>query len=465
MMSFADVISEPESRKVGSGYPGNAVSDCSSYESPWNPPHHYFGTKFSGNSCGTEGSEHQVPEYHNLSSVVKPEPRSPESCLGPYSSSSLQISASPCPSRSSHSWSSVKKELSSSRKVPGSSQNFIVPTDCAPCWEDSNSTHTGNQRRGSLQLWQFLVTLLDDPGNASFIIWTGRGLEFKLVEPEEVARRWGIQKNRPAMNYDKLSRSLRYYYEKGIMQKVAGERYVYKFVCDPDALFNMSSSCSSSNGNTCHRGLKSEALCSLKSAAYSEVMSTIYNTGSNCNYTTQLSHYLTYASGEPPHASGMFKSLNSRCFTYHQQRFNNQERFINYNNQHCLGDYAPCYNREDGYRSNQEGIKCYNYDAPDANCDGATGVNNNFDKFDRNSEGRSKEERKREAYESQDDGLCRSLSKDKSSFESLNLAAPTAESAQSLGESPERTRPAVNLESLQCDLSHHSHLESNRCEC
>jgi E74-like factor 1/2/4 len=38
-----------------------------------------------------------------------------------------------------------------------------------------------------------------------------------------VARRWGVQKNRPAMNYDKLSRSLRYYYEKGIMQKVAGE--------------------------------------------------------------------------------------------------------------------------------------------------------------------------------------------------------------------------------------------------
>ncbi|KAI9518805.1 ETS translocation variant 5 [Dissostichus eleginoides] len=97
------------------------------------------------------------------------------------------------------------------------------------------------QRRGSLQLWQFLVTLLDDPANGQFIAWTGRGMEFKLIEPEEVARRWGIQKNRPAMNYDKLSRSLRYYYEKGIMQKVkvAGERYVYKFVCDPEALFSM----------------------------------------------------------------------------------------------------------------------------------------------------------------------------------------------------------------------------------
>jgi len=41
------------------------------------------------------------------------------------------------------------------------------------------------------------------------------------------------------MNYDKLSRSLRYYYEKGIMQKVAGERYVYRFICDPEALFTM----------------------------------------------------------------------------------------------------------------------------------------------------------------------------------------------------------------------------------
>ncbi len=41
------------------------------------------------------------------------------------------------------------------------------------------------------------------------------------------------------MNYDKLSRSLRYYYEKGIMQKVAGERYVYKFVCEPEVLYTM----------------------------------------------------------------------------------------------------------------------------------------------------------------------------------------------------------------------------------
>ncbi|XP_065095221.1 ETV5-related protein Ets96B-like [Ochlerotatus camptorhynchus] len=109
-----------------------------------------------------------------------------------------------------------------------------------------------HQRRGSLQLWQFLVALLDEPASsAGCIAWTGRGMEFKLVEPEEVARRWGIQKNRPAMNYDKLSRSLRYYYEKGIMQKVAGERYVYKFVCDPEALFNMAYGTTTASGTGC----------------------------------------------------------------------------------------------------------------------------------------------------------------------------------------------------------------------
>lgn len=50
-----------------------------------------------------------------------------------------------------------------------------------------DGAHATYQRRGSLQLWQFLVALLDDPSNASFIAWTGRGLEFKLIEPEEVS--------------------------------------------------------------------------------------------------------------------------------------------------------------------------------------------------------------------------------------------------------------------------------------
>ncbi|CRL07408.1 CLUMA_CG020381, isoform A [Clunio marinus] len=137
------------------------------------------------------------------------------------------------------------------------SSDYVTTTSNPSLTTTTNGTLTCNtlssanvsfqQRRGSLQLWQFLIALLDEPTtNSSCIQWTGRGMEFKLIEPEEVARRWGIQKNRPAMNYDKLSRSLRYYYEKGIMQKVAGERYVYKFVCSPEALFNMAYNSTSS---------------------------------------------------------------------------------------------------------------------------------------------------------------------------------------------------------------------------
>jgi hypothetical protein len=33
-----------------------------------------------------------------------------------------------------------------------------------------------------------------------------------MIDPEEVARRWGKRKNKPNMNYDKLSRALRYLY-------------------------------------------------------------------------------------------------------------------------------------------------------------------------------------------------------------------------------------------------------------
>ncbi|CAL8355351.1 unnamed protein product [Arctogadus glacialis] len=47
-----------------------------------------------------------------------------------------------------------------------------------------------------------------------------------------VAKRWGQCKNKPKMNYEKLSRGLRYYYHKNIIHKTAGKRYVYRFVCD-----------------------------------------------------------------------------------------------------------------------------------------------------------------------------------------------------------------------------------------
>lgn len=54
---------------------------------------------------------------------------------------------------------------------------------------------------------------------------------FKIEDSAQVARLWGVRKNRPAMNYDKLSRSIRQYYKKGIIRKPdISQRLVYQFV-------------------------------------------------------------------------------------------------------------------------------------------------------------------------------------------------------------------------------------------
>lgn len=74
-----------------------------------------------------------------------------------------------------------------------------------------------------------MLELLSDSGNSNCITWEGTNGEFKLTDPDEVARRWGERKSKPNMNYDKLSRALRYYYDKNIMTKVHGKRYAYKF--------------------------------------------------------------------------------------------------------------------------------------------------------------------------------------------------------------------------------------------
>ncbi|KAJ8416620.1 hypothetical protein AAFF_G00324980 [Aldrovandia affinis] len=94
-------------------------------------------------------------------------------------------------------------------------------------------SYTGS---GPIQLWQFLLELLSDRSCQSFISWTGDGWEFKLTDPNEVARLWGRRKNKPNMNYEKLSRGLRYYYDKNIIHKTAGKRYVYRFVCNLQGL-------------------------------------------------------------------------------------------------------------------------------------------------------------------------------------------------------------------------------------
>ncbi|XP_040019646.2 ETS domain-containing protein Elk-3 isoform X2 [Gasterosteus aculeatus] len=88
----------------------------------------------------------------------------------------------------------------------------------------------------AITLWQFLLQLLLDQSHKHLICWTSADGEFKLLKSEEVAKLWGLRKNKTNMNYDKLSRALRYYYDKNIVKKVIGQKFVYKFVSFPEIL-------------------------------------------------------------------------------------------------------------------------------------------------------------------------------------------------------------------------------------
>ncbi|XP_015250688.1 PREDICTED: protein C-ets-1-like isoform X2 [Cyprinodon variegatus] len=148
------------------------------------------------------------PEYPSPSFTSPPlQPPHPPSCP---SNSSSQPTEHYCPR--------VAKRKST--QVPRPEREGPIP---------GMSAYPGS---GPIQLWQFLLELLLDSACRTFISWTGDGWEFKMSDPTEVAKRWGQCKNKPKMNYEKLSRGLRYYYHKNIIHKTAGKRYVYRFVCD-----------------------------------------------------------------------------------------------------------------------------------------------------------------------------------------------------------------------------------------
>ncbi|NWZ58593.1 ETV3L protein, partial [Haliaeetus albicilla] len=114
-----------------------------------------------------------------------------------------------------------------SQGLPVLSDSSWVSGLAFPDWAYKAESSPGSRQ---IQLWHFILELLQQEEFRHVIAWQqGEYGEFVIKDPEEVARLWGQRKCKPQMNYDKLSRALRYYYNKHILHKTKGKRFTYKF--------------------------------------------------------------------------------------------------------------------------------------------------------------------------------------------------------------------------------------------
>lgn len=75
----------------------------------------------------------------------------------------------------------------------------------------------------------FLFDILLDSNKSNVATWEDQKGMFRIRDPTRLAEMWGEKRNRTNMTYEKLSRSLRHYYEKKILRKVPKRKYTYKF--------------------------------------------------------------------------------------------------------------------------------------------------------------------------------------------------------------------------------------------
>ena len=78
---------------------------------------------------------------------------------------------------------------------------------------------TGHQRR--MPLWLFLIAVIKADITEMCLAWTDRErYQFTVTNTTFLADVWGSLKENCSMDYAKLSRAMRYYYGKGLIEKV-----------------------------------------------------------------------------------------------------------------------------------------------------------------------------------------------------------------------------------------------------